>query len=119
MMRMDLSVLAEADRRRLGLGKIGQPYRQAARAPGAGRVLEHAGKRSPAVAALIAFVERPIGDGVAAPANQPLAAAGAVGAGASEIVDIADVDVVQTRLTRDRAGADQGRVRRARLVQHL
>src|SRR5512141_847256 len=68
---------------------------QASRAPAAGLGFEHSRQRRATGQAFAGRIQMPLAQGIPVAADQPLAATGAIGALAAQIVDVADIDVAQ------------------------
>src|SRR6516162_6954868 len=102
-----------------GFAALGDPDGLAAPAPRPVPGVEHAGARRAAVDAAAVGGEIPRREIVPVAADEGGAAAVAIGALARAIVDVAGVDVTQTRLQRDAPRRLQRRRRRRRRVHHL
>ena len=85
----------------------------------AGGAVEHAGQCRTALQASTAVVDLRVGNRIARPLDQPLTAASAIGAGAQGVIDIADIDMLEPARARNVIGANEGGVRRVRLVAQL
>jgi hypothetical protein len=94
-------------------------YGLAAPAPASVPGVEHAGAGRAAVDAVAVRGEIPLREIVPVAADEGRAAAVAIGALARAIVDIAGIDVTQTRFHRDAPRRLQRRRRRRRRVRHL